>query len=314
MKCSKGKSNAVIFLEYSGSHLCSSHFIEFTERRVKKELRKQWDMEPDTRIAIGVSGGKDSIVVMHMLHDIYENVPGIELLAITVDEGIEGYRPESIPIATTACKALGIEHRIVSFQKMFNITMDQICSAPLDTSPNGREKTACAYCGVLRRQALNLTAKKWGADYLATGLNLDDYAQSILMNFMRADTEKLARMGPHEKVQPGLVPRIAPLWTIPERETYLYAMLKGMSIHDAHCPYSEEALRGRYRDMIDGLEDDMPGTKHSILRSYQNLKPLLDSAFEPAKLGKCPKCSEPTMEGMCKACEMLDSLRLQTIK
>ncbi len=301
MKCTRCSGDAVIFLKYSGSHLCQGHFIEFTDRRVRKELRKQWSMSGSARIAVGVSGGKDSIVALHMLHEIYEKVPGIELLAITVDEGIEGYRPESIPIAGKNCQALGVEHRLVSFKQMFGMTMDEICSKQ-------RDKSACAYCGVFRRQALNLAAKEWHADYLATGLNLDDFAQSILMNFVRADIEKLARMGPHEKVQPGLVPRIAPLRTIAEKETYLYAMLKGIEIHDATCPYSGEALRGKYRDIIDCLEDDMPGTKHSILSSYLNLKEVLEQKYSPAALSQCPKCSEPTLEGMCKACEMLESL------
>src|SRR3989475_2579400 len=86
-------------------------------------------------------------------------------------------------------------------------------------------------------------------DYVATGLNLDDTAQSILMNVARGDVEKLARMGPHETRQPGLVPRIQPLRMIPEKEVYLYALLRGIEFHDATCPYAERAQRGRFRDI-----------------------------------------------------------------
>jgi len=166
------------------------------------------------------------------------------------------------------------------------------------------EKEACTYCGVFRRRCLNLKARELNADVLALGHNLDDMAQSILMNFMRGDVERLARLGPHDHVQPGLVPRIQPLRMIPEKETYLYAILSEIPFSDAECPYSVHALRNEYRRIVDEMEHRHPGTRHSILGSYDRLRPLMRLGFPQARLRECD-CGEPTLNDRCMACEML---------
>ena len=133
-------------------------------------------------------------------------------------------------------------------------------------------------------------------------------AQSILMNFMRGDVERLARLGPHERIQPGLVPRIQPLRTIPEKETFLYAMLTELPFSDAECPYAVHALRNEYRKIVDDMEFKHPGTRHSILGSYDRLRPLMRDGFPQAILKECA-CGEPTLNERCMACEMMEKMR-----
>src|SRR5512137_277900 len=94
-KCDKCKAKAAVFIRYSGAHLCPEHFCEFVEKRVKHELRKQLSLEGGERIAVAVSGGKDSTVALHLVHKILGNRRSLELAAITVDEGIAGYRESS---------------------------------------------------------------------------------------------------------------------------------------------------------------------------------------------------------------------------
>jgi uncharacterized protein (TIGR00269 family) len=291
----------VIFVRYSGAHLCSHHFCEFVEKRVKHELRRQLDLGHDDKIAVAVSGGKDSTVALHLLDQVLRHKSGTQICAVTVDEGIAGYREPSLSIIADNCRTLGLEHIVVSFKDLYGSTMDEIARA-------NRELAACSYCGVLRRSAMNRAARTWGASYLATGLNLDDTAQSILMNFARGDTERLARLGPHKKVQPGLIRRIQPLRAIPESETTLYALIKKMKYHDLECPYAPEALRNDYRNVLFLLEDKYPGTRHSILRSYDDMLPALSERFPSAELNRC-ECGEPTISKRCKACELIDSLR-----
>ena len=163
----------------------------------------------------------------------------------------------------------------------------------------------CSFCGVFRRQCLNLVAKKLNVDKLATGHNLDDMAQSILMNFVNGDVEKLARLGPHDHVQPGLIPRMLPLRTIPEKELTLYAILKNFSFHHGQCPYAHEALRGEFRDIVDELEQHHPGTRHSILKSYDGLKPTLTQCCPSVPLHSCTLCGEPTTQDICKALSLI---------
>lgn len=298
--CDKCRHQAIIFIRYSGAHLCSEHFCEYVEKRVRHGFRSQLDLKGGERIAVAVSGGKDSTVALHVVSRILGKRKDLTICAITVDEGIAGYRGSSIPIVAKDCDELGIEHIVVSFKSLYDCTMDQIAAKRRDLS-------TCGYCGVLRRAAMNRAARDWKATHLATGLNLDDTAQSIIMNFSRGDVERLARLGPHKRLQSGLVPRIQPLRSIPESETTLYAIVNELVFHDLECPYAPEALRNTYRSMLAQLEDKYPGTRHSILKSYDEILPALESMYPPARLRKCA-CGEPTSSSKCKACELIQSL------
>ena len=254
------------------------------------------------RIGIAVSGGKDSTVALHMIHDIFSQRSQVDLYALTVDEGIQGYREKSIPFAQKHCRLLGVEHHIISFQEVVGKTMDEIAAVHDDLGE-------CSYCGVFRRVCLNNKAKELQLDELVTGHNLDDMAQSVLMNFVNGDMQKLARLGPHEKVQPGFVPRRLPLRVIPEKEVMLYAILKNIEFYHGECPYSTRALRGDFRAILEGLEENHPGTRHSILNSYETLKDFLVEKYPPITLHPCDRCGEPTSQRRCKACVLLDRLQ-----
>ncbi len=295
IRCTKCEKHAITFIRYSGMHLCNKHFIEFVEQRVKKDITKQGKTNNDTIFGIALSGGKDSSVVLHLMNEIFSKRPNVTLYAITVDEGISGYRDKSLPIAQKNCKKLGIEHFILSFEDAIGRTMDEIAS-------RHDELGECSYCGVFRRFCLNIKTKELGVNKLVTGHNLDDMAQSILMNFTNGDMQKLARLGPHARIQPGLVPRLLPLRTIPENESMLYAIVKNIEFHNAECPYSMRALRGNFREIINNLEDNTPGTRHSILNSYESIKKLLLEQYPAIKLNICQKCGEPTSQQICKTC------------
>ena len=298
--CDKCKHPSIVLVRYSGAHLCRKHFSEFVEKRVKLELRRQMELKGDERIAVAVSGGKDSMVALHLVHSILGARRDLEICAVTVDEGIDGYRASSIPIVAEACRSRGIEHRVVSIKDIYGMTVDEMAR-------RNRDLSICSYCGVLRRASINRAARDWRATHVATGLNLDDTAQSILMNFTRGDVERLARLGPHKRAQKGLIPRIQPLRTIPESETTLYSIANGITFHDLECPHAPEALRNSFRRMVAELEDMYPGTRHSILASYDQVLPALERRFPPAELRTCG-CGEPTVSDRCKACELVASL------
>lgn len=297
-RCDFCSKEAIEFVRYSGAHLCREHFNEFFEKRVKREIATQIYIEKKAVIGIGLSGGKDSSVCLYMLHKIFSRHRDVRIVAITVDEGIEGYRSETIKAAKKLCKMLGVEHHFISFRQLFQRTLDE-------TVADNRTR-ACTYCGVMRRKALNLASKSLGCTVLATGLNLDDTVQSILMNFTRGDVEKLARMAPHVHVQPGLVPRILPLRSIPEREVYLFAMLNAIPFSHAVCPYAEFALRNQYRALIERLDKENPSVKFGILKSYDEVIPLIRERYKQKQLKVCKICGEPSINEVCKSCNLLE--------
>ncbi len=279
--------------------------MDFFETKVFKEFRKQVDLGRGKDIGVAVSGGKDSIVALRTIHKILEDRRDSRLFGITIDEGIEGYRPKSLDIAEREYEKLGIDYEIRSYEEEFGMTLDEMMQLEDIAMP-------CSVCGVLRRWMMNTLAKKADLDLLATGLNLDDTAQTIMMNFCRSDMKSMARLAPHDNVKEGLVPRINPLRKVTEKEAYLYALLSDMEVHEQECPYADTALRGLYRDVIGQLEDNTPGVKFSILSSYEKIKEPVRERYEgEGDLEMCDDCGEPAMGERCKACEMLDELRYE---
>jgi uncharacterized protein (TIGR00269 family) len=270
---------------------------------VKKELRKQCNLRRDDILGIAVSGGKDSVVLLFLLRKILAN-KGLELKALTIDEGISGYRDRSISVIAGLCKAWKVEHRIIAFKDKFGHTIDEIAK---------KARAICSYCGVLRRYLLNKAAKELKANFLAMGHNLDDTAQSVLMNITRDDLEKFIRMAPHPIVRKGLVPRIEPLRKIPEKETYLYALLNGINFHKDECPYASFGVRNLYRKVLYELEYNIPGVRHAILNYYETIVKILRNKFSPIALKSCELCEEPTTQNICKACELIASLKQELV-
>ncbi len=294
MKCQRCIKTAVIYQKYSNAHLCKLHFIEDVERKIKRDIRKFKMVEKGDRIAVALSGGKDSIALLYVLHKIFGNRPDVELLAITIDEGISGYREHTLSHAMNLTCELGIPHTIRSFRGGFGVTLDELSGK--------KEHAACTLCGVLRKNLLNKTARELGANKLAMGHNLDDEAQTILMNFLRGDVDRLKRMLP-DKRQPGLVMRIKPLRSIPEKEVALYGLLNDLPVSTDECPYAGEALRNEIREMINNYEVRHPGTKYSLLGGVEALYPELHPLNTQIVL--CEKCGEPGSERICKTCRLL---------
>jgi len=291
--CAKCSARAILYQPYSGMHLCARHFVLDVERKVKRRLRKSRAIESGDRIAIALSGGKDSSSVLIMLSKLIERRRDVELVAIAVDEGISGYRTHTLDVARRIARERDVPLEVVSFENEYGSTLDELVK-------EGR--SACTYCGVLRKRLLNITARRLGATKLATGHNLDDEAQSVLLNYLKGDVERLCRMRPI-RYKEGLIPRIKPLSDVPERETALYVYLHGIELEGPTCPYAEHSYRFTLKHMLNELEYEHPGTKYALLRGYERLMELVPR--EPFELVRCSACGEPSVGRMCKACELL---------
>ncbi|MHA1834894.1 MAG: TIGR00269 family protein [Candidatus Baldrarchaeia archaeon] len=305
-KCKK--SPAIFFRKYSGEKLCKKCFLESVENRVKGTISRFKMFREEDRIAVGVSGGKDSVALLYILSKIERKFPKSELIAITIDEGIKGYREESLRIARKVAKDLDVEHVVFSFKDLFGYTLDSIFEHSLKKEI---KLAPCTYCGVLRRKALNLAAREVNASKLATAHNLDDEAQTILINFLRGDVERLARLEPVQSiVHPKFVPRVKPLMEVPENEVSLYVYLRELDFFSAPCPYARYSLRGDIRDFLNKMEEKRPGTKFIVLNTHLKLLPFLKQALrEKVSLQECIICGEPTPHKICKACELLQGIQ-----
>jgi uncharacterized protein (TIGR00269 family) len=169
-----------------------------------------------------------------------------------------------------------------------------------------RPAPPCSFCGVLRRKLLNTKAKELGYTRIATGHNMDDEIQSALMNYIRGDAEKIARMGALVGAvrDDRFVQRIKPLRDCPEEEVRLYADLKGIKYEPSRCPYSGDAFRGTIRKAIDSIEEEHPGSKAQTLKSTDKLIDILRKNTEYGEMGRCDKCGDPCASRICRFCEI----------
>jgi uncharacterized protein (TIGR00269 family) len=271
---------------------------------VRASIAKYRMFNFDDRVAVAVSGGKDSTSLLHILAKMERLHPKASLVAVTVDEGIKGYRDEALAIAAANCKKLGIDHHVVSFKELYGFTLDEIVARARQKGE--RELTSCAYCGVLRRRALNVAARDVGADKIATAHTLDDEVQTILLNIFRGDILRLAKEKPvTDEVHPRFVRKVKPFCEIPEKESALYAYVKKIKFQDTPCPYASEALRNDVRVMLNRMEEKHAGTKFTVFKSIERIRPALDEIAKKADFKECIECGEPASSDLCKACEML---------
>ncbi|MCI4370551.1 MAG: TIGR00269 family protein [Thermoplasmata archaeon] len=296
MRCARCDRTAVVDRPYAGDHLCEVHLAATVRDRFRRAMHRQLPKFRAGTVGVALSGGKDSATALALTHAHFARRPTVEVVAVTVDEGIRGYRPKTLRSARALAKSLGVRHVVVRARTEIGTTTDAAALRLAGTAP-------CSYCGVWRRQLLNRAARDAGADALVLGFNLDDLAQTILMNVARADIPRLGRMAPHAHRQEGLVPRIAPLAEVPEREVFLYARAEGLPFDHAECPYAGLASRNVFREVVWRLEEAIPGTRQALLRSREAIVELLASETEASAPARCEDCGEPSTGARCRACE-----------
>lgn len=305
--CDKCRNPAIHHQIYSGRSMCGAHLADSVRKKASKALRQQLQIPKGkhTTILVAISGGKDSAVLLERIHENLSKRRDVTIVAGCVDEGIEGYRPPSLECARELAESLGVRFETVSYPELGFKEMDQVVTKMAEIKDR---KAPCSYCGVFRRQGINHLAERVGADVIALGHNLDDMAQTIMMNMQNGDIERTLRLAPHTSTPlAGMAPRIVPLRWIPEQEIHLYALHKNLPIHHEECPHGDGALRFRHRETIAMMEADVPGTRHGLLRMADDLKKLHASAggtFNTIEPINCPECGQICSGSLCKACEM----------
>jgi uncharacterized protein (TIGR00269 family) len=256
----------------------------------------------DDHVALAISGGKDSLTLLNILVKLEHRFPRSKITAVSVDEGIEGYRDEALQLAKEECNRLGVKQLIVSYKELFQTTTDEIVKQK-------DRRTPCSYCGVLRRKAINRAAVMIHATKIATAHNLDDEVQTILLNMLHGDPLRMVRSGPIIRDDNRkFLTRIKPLCDIPEKEVVLYAYLTGLKFQSIACPHGTEALRNDIRAFLNQMDQKHPGTKFTLQRTAERLRELLANTASPVQLNECEKCGDPTPHKYCEACLMLETI------
>ncbi len=289
---------------FSNPNLCKGHFIEYFETKVKQTINQFSLATKKENIVVATSGGKDSTTILFLLNKF-----GYKVEALAIDEGISNYRNLTLNNLKKFCKDNKIKLRIFSFKKEFG--------KDLDSMLNQSSILPCSLCGAFRRNLLNKYAK--GYDKIATGHNLDDEVQSIVMNFIKNNLELNARLGPKTGLSDNVefVQRIKPLYLCTEKEVLAYSFIKNFEIDFVECPHVKNSFRSKVRDMLNNLEEKNPGSKKHIVENFLMLMDKLKKYYCKAtknssnlSIKKCKLCNSPSDKYICKACDFRVKLNL----
>jgi len=288
----------------AGEKLCKNHFTDYFESKVFKTIRQFELLDKEENLGVALSGGKDSLTVLHILNRLSQQNPKIKINAIAIDEGIHNYRDKTLEKAKEFCHENNIKLNIFSYKEEFGLTLDEMLKI-LDVKP-------CTVCGIFRRYLLNKKSRELKLTKLATGHNLDDECQSIMMNQMKNNIEGSARLGPKVGLlqHKDFVQRIKPLYLCTEKEVTTYAFVNGLLDEFNECPNVPQSFRAQVRDMLNDFENKFPGTKYSIVNSFLQTLPLLKKQFKNDAIKVCVKCSEPSANDVCNACIYLEKLKI----
>jgi len=299
--CSLCGEPAVFRRRQTGTHLCGTHLASDIEAQVAETIASHRQVVPGDRIAVALSGGKDSTALLILLHRLFYSRDDVHLVAVTVDEGISGYREATIRSAGDLARKLGVEQITVSFPELFGRTLDTILT--------GRGAQACSICGILRKKALVIAAERAGATKLATGHNLDDEAQSVLMNVLRGDLVRLVRDSGADSGG-KFIPRIKPLMYISEKEIAAFLMVQGIWEDLPECPYAVHALRREVRSMLAATEYRHPGTMRRLMENKKKVESAFHTRAAGPAIGSCRECGDPCSGELCQYCRLRHALGL----
>ncbi|KAK9473607.1 uncharacterized protein V1510DRAFT_362844 [Dipodascopsis tothii] len=283
--------------------ICKPCFFDVFETEIHNTIIATKLFYRGEKVAIGASGGKDSTVLAHVLKTLNERYDyGVDFHLLSIDEGITGYRDDSLETVKRNKDQYSMPLEIVSYKSLYNgWSMDSI----VDQIGN---KNNCTYCGVFRRQALDRGAIQLGIRHIVTGHNADDMAETIMMNLLRGDTARLDRC---TDIVTGSdssdVKRSKPLKYAYEKEIVLYAHYKGLDYFSTECIYSPDAFRGTARAMIKNLETVRPSSIIDIIHSGETFK-LSRKARPGRAAGRCQRCGYISSNKLCKACVLLEGL------
>ncbi|PIN81122.1 TIGR00269 family protein [Candidatus Woesearchaeota archaeon CG10_big_fil_rev_8_21_14_0_10_32_9] len=270
---------------------CKKHFLKYVEQTAKQTIKKYDLLKRSDKVCVAVSGGKDSITLLYILKQLKYDVE-----ALAIDEGIKNYRDETLAFLKRFCKKHKIKLIIKSFEKEVGKRLDKIVKTG---------NPACTICGTFRRSLLNKYTKNY--DKIATGHNLDDEAQAVLMNLLKAQKSLYDRQGPKTGKRKGFTQKIKPLYFLKEKEIMIYSILMNFDVPFTECPYAKDSFRAYVRDELNLLETQKPGTKKNILLKYLKNKSAEKNKLE---LSFCPLCGEPCAEEICNSCRIRKTLGL----
>jgi tRNA 2-thiocytidine biosynthesis protein TtcA len=239
-------------------------------KKVTKAIVDFQMIEDGDRIMVGLSGGKDSWALMHVLDVLRRRAPvRFAVIAVNVDSGYKEYKHDVI---ARTCQARGWEYRIE--HTSIGEVMDDLLDA---------DQTPCSLCARLRRGVLYRIATEIAATKIALGHHADDFVETLLLNLFFAGT--LKAMPARLVSDDGRHVVVRPLVYVTEDECRAFTKACELPVIGCCCPACGDLSlqRQRIKRLLIELEREHPGVKQSMLKALGNVAPrhLLDTRLNP---------------------------------
>lgn len=209
------------------------------------------------RLLLGLSGGKDSLSLLHVLLALRAKAPvSFEIATATVDPCIEGFDPSHL---SAYVPTLGIPY--------FYRKQDIVGRA----QKNMRGDSFCAYCARMRRGVLYATAREHGYNVVVLAQHLDDLAESLMLSLFHGG--RLKTMKAHYRIDAGDLRLIRPLIYVRERQTRAYAAASGLPVIVDNCPacFRMPTRRMHFKALLAEQERAHPRLLASMLSAMRPL-------------------------------------------
>jgi len=300
MKCDRCENQIAYTRKYSGEKLCSKCFSNSILRKTAKTISKYKMIQNDELVAVAVSGGKDSLALLNIMNKMTAN-HNFRIKAITIDEGIPGYRDEALGIVEKFCKNLNVDLKVYSYKELFELSLDEA----LDLREN-EKMSSCSICGTLRRRAMEYAAKDISANVIATGHNLDDTLQTFIINMLSGDISKVGWM--HPDTTGNSLRKIKPFCEIYESEIVFYAFTNDIPFQSEPCPHMNEGIRTEIRVFLNSLEKQHSGIKNNLYQSIIKVSQFVKGSNQKQKR-ICKMCGSECTGITCSVCNMVLKLK-----
>ena len=266
--------------------------------KIKQTVKKYNLIKEGEKVVVALSGGKDSTTTLYFLKKLGYDVHAL-MIHLCMGEWSTRHRNNMVKF----CEELDVPITIINFNEEVG---HDICYIK-DIMKKKKNISGSTVCGIMKRYILNKYAKKMNADKIATGHNLDDEAQNVIMNFLKGNVMLGVNSSPMTSGGnvDGFVQRIKPLYFIPENEIMKFTKKRKFNISYEQCPCSVDTYRAETREWMECLTSLQ---KEKIVENFLKIAPDLREKNKRL-INPCVKCGEPTSGKLCSACSLFVFLK-----